>query len=121
VVASDDIDLWKLVIGSDWSVFQDRVTAVPDAKPATRLITTCQELNQALTSDYSSPIDLAIVSPAPGGLANLTMRQVTGAFVASGDTNGEVRDLRLEFPSGALCPEEFDVTEASGLTIAKPR
>jgi len=120
VVASEDIDLWKLVIGSDWSVFQDRVDAVPDGKPATRLITTCDELHQALTEGYSSPIDLAIASPAPGGLMNLTLRQVTPAFVAGGDTNGEVRSLRIEFPASALCEERFGISEAGNLVIAKP-
>jgi len=51
---------------------------------------------------------------------NLTLRQVTPAFVAGGDTNGEVRSLRIEFPSSALCEERFGISEAGNLVIAKP-
>lgn len=121
VVASDDIDLWKLVIGSDWSVFQDRVDAIPDTRPQTRLITQCAELHDTLTRGFSGPIDLALVASAPGGLMNLTFRQVTPAFVAGGDVNGEVRSLRLEFPPSALCPERFELSPAVNLTAARPR
>lgn len=121
VAASDSVDLWKLVIGSDWSVLQDRVDAVPDTKPSSRLIAQCTDLHDALTNGFSSPIDLALIAPEPGGLMNLTLRQVTPAFVAGGDVNGEVRDLRLEFPASALCPERFDLGKAAGLITAKPR
>lgn len=121
VVASDSVDLWNLVIGSDWSVLQDQVDAVPDTTPSSRLVTQCTALHDALTGGFSRPIDLALIAPEPGGLMNLTLRQVTSAFVAGGDINGEVRDLRLEFPASALCAERFELKEAAGLITARPR